>query len=292
MRSGSDGVISTPIDITEADIVDSFGAMDEVERLGSGTFGTTFRVSRDDDEYAIKIIHLPGLPQYLWDREVSILGRVDHPNVLALRDNGLVTIQGNDLPYFTSEYVNGGTLRQRIEAGSLPGAPEDVNGLLTGLLAGIAEIHDLGGLHRDIKPENVALREGGWGQPVLLDFGLARLADMSTHTQYPSLKGTPAYMSPEQLRGKPARTRSDLFSVGVTVYETGTGTHPFGVTHPMTLQELHDRIAAGPPQDPRTFSNAFGERAAEVVMRLLAYRGHERLSAEDALGELEDADAD
>lgn len=96
------------IDITDVEIVDSFGAMDEVERLGSGTFGTTFRVSRDDDEYAIKIIHLPSLPPYLWDREVAILGRVDHPNVLALREHGVTSIQGNDLPYFTSEYVNGG----------------------------------------------------------------------------------------------------------------------------------------------------------------------------------------
>lgn len=164
--------------------------------------------------------------------------------------------------------------------------------MLTGLLAGVAEIHDLGGLHRDIKPENVALRDGEWGQPVLLDFGLARLADMSTHTQYPALRGTPPYMSPEQLRGKAARTRSDVFALGVTVYETATGQHPFGVTHPMTIQELHDHIAAGPPPNPQSLSNAVSGETAEVMMRLLAYRGHERLSAEDALAELEDTDAD
>lgn len=279
------------VDINEDHITQAFGAMDEVESLGFGTYGTTFRVVRDDEEYTIKVVHLPGLPTHLWDRELAALSLTDHPNLLSLRDHGIVNLEGVDLPYFTSEYINGGTLRQHIDSGKRPANIDELRGLFTGLLAGVSELHDLGGLHRDIKPENVALRDADWGQPVILDFGLARLADMSTHTIYPALRGTAAYMSPEQLRGKQARTRSDVFALAVTVYEAGTGTHPFPVSHPMTVQELDDRISSGPPDDPSDHNpDAFDAQITKVLLRLLSYRGHERLSAADALAALEECD--
>jgi serine/threonine-protein kinase len=276
------------IDINEQDLAAALGAVDEIELLGRGAFGTTFRVLSGDDEYAIKIIHFPNMPDYMWEREVEVMKRVDHPNLLSLRSSGMVDVKGSSLPYWTSEYVEGGNLRSRIDQGEQPSSSEEVVALLTGLLAGIGELHDLGGLHRDIKPENVALREGDWGQPVLLDFGLARLMDMSTHTVYPAFKGTPRYMSPEQLRLKPARTRSDLFAVGVTVYEAGTGEHPYAPKTYLTAQDLHDLILNTDPRPPDQLNPAFGEPATNVVLRLMSYRAHDRLGVREALNDLEE----
>lgn len=268
-------------------LTEGLGAFDEVEELGHGTFGTTFRVVRGDDEYAIKVIHVEGLPNYLWDREIAALKEAEHPNVVAFRAAGVFNLRGRDYPFLECEYIAGGSARDNLASGSRANSGEKLRELLTGLLAGVAEIHDLGIIHRDIKPANIALRSGDWGSPVLLDFGLAKVLDMSSHTVLGQLRGTTAYMAPEQLRGKPARRRSDLFAVGLVVYEAGTGVHPFVTPDTSTLQSLHDRIEAGPPEDPRDLVDYWPDEVAEVVLRLLSYPAHARLGITRALRDLE-----
>ncbi|MGH2554839.1 MAG: serine/threonine protein kinase [Actinomycetota bacterium] len=268
-------------------ISERLGAFDEIEFLGKGSFGETFRVARGDDEFALKIITFPDMPAHLWEREIAALKRVEHPNVVAFRESGGLSANGYELPYLACEYVSGGDVAKKIAAGNRPISPQDVRAFLTGLLAGAGEIHDLGILHRDIKPANVALRDGQWGLPVLLDFGLARVLDMSSHTEYPAHIGTAAYMAPEQLRGSPARRRSDLYAVGAVVYEAGIGTHPYRTAETATIQSLHDRIKSGPPRDPREVSETFPDDVARVVMRLLSYWGHERLGISEAMKDLE-----
>ena len=277
-----------PIDINEQDLAAILGAVDEIELLGRGTYGTTFRVLAYTDAYAMKVIHLPGMPDCMWERELEVMKRVDHPNLLTLRSSGIVDIKGNPLPYWTSDYIEGGNIRSRIEQGDRPASSEELKGLLTGLLAGVGELHDLGGLHRDIKPENIALRGSDWGRPVLLAFGLARWMAMSTHTVYPAFMGTARYMSPEQLRLRPARTRSDLFAIGVTVYEAGTGTHPFAPATPLTAQDLQNLILTTAPRPPDQMNPAFVEPISKVVLRLMSFRAHERLGVQDALNDLEE----
>lgn len=159
--------------------------------------------------------------------------------------------------------------------------------MLTGLLAGAGEIHDLGIIHRDIKPANVGLQDRDWGYPVLLDFGLAKVLDMSSHTALGQMVGTPRYMAPEQLRGRPARTRSDLFAIGLVVYEAGTGKHPFAASGIDTIQGLYERIAAGPPPDPRQLGD-WPDDVAKVVTRILSLEPHERLGIGRAMRDLED----
>jgi eukaryotic-like serine/threonine-protein kinase len=282
-------VLSLDEPVLGPDIVSSaLGAFDELEFLGRGTFGETYRAVRGDDEYALKVIFHPDMPDFLWEREVTALRRVDHPNIVGFRASGRFEYRGDSYPYLECDFVNGGPVRARIASGARPNTVTELRGFLTGLLAGAGEIHDLGILHRDIKPENVALDEGDWGKPVLLDFGLARLLDLSTHTQYPAHLGTTAYMAPEQLRGQAARRRSDLFAIGAVVYEAGVGQHPFRTAEIGTLQALHDRMLAGPPQDPKDLSPAFDDACAGVVLRLLAYREHERLGVGEALRDLEE----
>lgn len=274
-----------PVD--ENIVSEGLGAFDEIEELGSGSFGTTFRVRRGDDEYAIKVLHADGMPMYLWDREISALSRVEHPNVVAFRDSGFFEVGDREYPYLTCEYIDGGSVLRQLRDGHRPPNEDSLREMLTGLLVGVAEIHDLGIIHRDIKPANVGLRDGDWGKPVLLDFGLSKVLDMSSHTALGARVGTTAYMAPEQLRGKPARRRSDLFAVGATVYEAGTGCHPYMESTVNTVQSLHDRIRQGPPTDPRELTDVWPDDVAEVVLRLLSYTAHERLGITRALRDLE-----
>lgn len=283
----------TDREVTADLISEGLGAFDELERLGSGTFGTTFRGVRGDDEFALKVIHLAEMPDYLWEREIAALQTVDHPNVVGFQQAGTFAAGGKDYRYLRCEYIDGGSIKRCLDAGSQPADPKALRELLTGLLAGVGELHDLGIFHRDIKPDNVALREGDWGQPVLLDFGLAKVIGMSTHTAFGQMIGTPAYMSPEQLRGEPARTRSDLFAVGLVAYEAGTGRHPFiGASERPSIQSLHERIAAERPTDPRQLAaEHWSDPLAEVTLRLLRFEAHERLSVDRALSHLEGSDA-
>ncbi len=274
-------------ELTPELIAEGLGAFDVLERLGNGTYGTTFRAVRGDDEYALKVIHLPDSPEYLWEREVTSLKAVDHPNVMGLRRAGDFEAAGKRYRFLECEFIDGGTVRDALVAGSFPGTADDLRAFLSGLLAGVSEIHDLGIIHRDIKPANVALRGGEWGRPVLLDFGLARVLGMSTHTVYPGLRGTVGYMSPEQLRGERARTRSDLFSVGVVVFEAGTGQHPFATKPGMSVQSLHDKIAEGPPTIPKAARARWSRDITDVTVRLLSHNGHERLDGARALADLE-----
>jgi len=273
------------IDVTEDVITNGLGAFDELEFLGRGTFGTTYRAVRGDREVALKIIHNTDMPDYLWERELKSLREVDHPNVVGFYGAGSFTARDQHLHYLECEYINGGSVAHNLRQGRRA-AGEDLREMLSGLLAGIAEIHDLGIIHRDIKPENVALRDKAWGRPVLLDFGVARVLDMSTHTALGQMVGTTTYMSPEQLRGKRARTRSDLFAVGLVVYEAGTGEHPFVASDVVILQQLYDRITSGPPNDPRD-AHDWPHDVAEVVLRILSAEPYERLSVARAMRDLE-----
>ncbi len=267
-------------------IAEALGAFDELEFLGRGTFGESYRAVRGDDEYCLKVVFYADMPDHLWEREIAALSRVDHPNVVGFRTSGRAEIRGKTYPYLECDYINGGTVKNQLDQGRTSMTTTETRGLLTGLLAGVAEIHDLGVLHRDIKPANAALGDGDWGQPVLLDFGLARVLDMSSHTEYPARIGTEAYMAPEQLRNQPARRRSDMFSLAVVVYEAGSGNHPFLVPG-MSAQSLHDRIQNEPPDDPRELCEAFDDQTAEVVLRLLSYRAYERLGITEAFRDLE-----
>ncbi|MEJ7568151.1 MAG: serine/threonine-protein kinase [Gaiellaceae bacterium] len=266
-------------------VTEGLGAFDELNFLGRGTFGETYHAIRGDDVYAIKVIYYPDMPEHLWEREIAALERVDHPNIVGFRRSGRLSARGSTYPYLECDFVNGGTVRHRIAADEQPSDPAELRTFVTGLLAGVGEIHDLGILHRDIKPENIALQEGDWGSPVLLDFGLARVLDMSSHTDYPALIGTAPYMAPEQLRLQPARRRSDLFAIGVVTYEAGTGQHPFRTPEISSLQSLHDRIQNVLPEDPGS-SPAFDEALTTVVLRLVSFREYERLGIGEALRDL------
>src|SRR5277367_1786999 len=192
--------------------------------LGRGGMGEVYRA---DDLTLGQPVALKFLPEdasrdeALVERfrnEVRLSRRVSHPNVCRVYDVG--EVDGHT--FFTMEYVDGEDLASLLRRiGRLPS--DKALEIARQLCAGLAAAHAKGVLHRDLKPANIML--DGRGQVVITDFGLAGVADQIQGAEVRS--GTPAYMAPEQLAGKEVSTRSDIFSLGLVLYEVFTGKRPF-----------------------------------------------------------------
>src|SRR5271166_896037 len=189
------------------------GGMGEVYRADDLTLGQPVALKFLPDEAARE----PGLLER-FKNEVRIARRVSHPNVCRVYDVG--DVEGHT--FFTMEYVDGEDLASLLRRiGRLP--EDKALDIARQLCAGLAAAHAKGVLHRDLKPANIML--DGRGQVVVTDFGLAGVADQIHGAEVRS--GTPAYMAPEQLAGKEVSTRSDIFSLGLVLYEVFTGKRAF-----------------------------------------------------------------
>lgn len=258
-------------------IRECLGPFEEAAYLGSGTFGECWRVVKDHEVVALKLLtRQVGAERFR--REVAALARLSHPNVMNLYASGEIEHAGQTVRWFTGEFVGGGNVAQHMERGRWPKA-EDWHGFTVGLLRGLSAMHEQDVVHRDLKPSNVALRNGNWMEPVILDLGLVRMLDQSTITVYPDWIGTVPYMSPEQLRQERAHPRSDIFAVGVMCYELATeGSHPFvSPGEDIEIDEALRRMEKG----PRLPSPEVGD--IEFIERLLKYFPHRRPSASRAL---------
>lgn len=148
----------------------------------------------------------------------------------------------------TFRFVPGGDLQQTLLAHRAD--QDELRGLAVGLLAGVEAMHAVDLLHRDLKPANIALLDGDFARPVILDLGLTKLPDVESMTKYPARMGTPLYMAPEQLRQERARRASDLWAVAVVLYEASTGHHPYiSPSESVTVDELLMRMQSPPHDD-------------------------------------------
>ena len=261
---------------TEDEVAVALGG--PVSRLGSGSYGDTWRHGNT----AVKIICDRSYSQARLDREVAGLRRVSSPHVVRLLETRAVVLRGEQHQTLVFEYIAGGDIAGRLAAGERPTLAEAV-AFLRGLLTGVRDMHDKQTVHRDIKPANVALRDGDWSRPVLLDLGLARGAGEATITVYPGPVGTFYYMAPEQLAGQPARNAADLFAVGVTAREVLGGRHPFYDPRTgYTPADMIERIIKGPYPLPA----GVPAHVAELLDRLTAERQSDRGSARSSLKRL------
>ena len=164
-------------------------------------------------------------------QEYEIAGRVRHPNVVRLLELGIA----DDHAYLAMEYFPLGDLRRRMKSGLSPG---EALGFAAQLARVLGELHRAGILHRDLKPGNVMLRTED--QLALIDFGLAKQMELALDlTDKGLIFGTPHYMSPEQGHGQPLDARSDLYSLGVLLYEMLCSQKPYTADNPMTVLYMH-----------------------------------------------------
>jgi serine/threonine-protein kinase len=236
--------------------------------LGRGAMGAIYKAHDPDIDrpVAIKLIRADLLESadrshYLarFRREAQAAARCAHPNIIAIYDFALH--EGN--PYLAMEFVDGVTLAQaRPFDGRF--AVEDAVFLILQVLDALHAAHETGIVHRDIKPANIMLVSGT--RVKVADFGIARL-DTSNLTQTEAIIGTPSYMSPEQCSGQPIDRRSDIFSVGIVLFEMLAGKRPFTGSH---STEVITRLLRDPAPDLRVFSPSLPPALCAVVARSLA----------------------
>ncbi|MET3921864.1 PASTA domain-containing protein [Arthrobacter sp. UYEF20] len=215
-------------------------------RLASGGMSTVYLATdrRLERGVALKVLHphLAGDPQFLdrLGREAKAAARLSHPHVVGVLDQG----EDGRVAYLVMEYIKGHTLRDVItDKGAL--APRLALALIAPVVEGLGAAHEAGLIHRDIKPENVLIADDG--RIKVGDFGLARAVSTSTSTG--SLIGTVAYLSPELVLGKQADARSDIYSVGIMLYEMITGRQPFDGEVPIQVAYQHVNSTVGAPSE-------------------------------------------
>src|SRR5574341_1036036 len=209
------------------------------ERIGAGGFGEVYRAYQPSvgREVAVKVI----LPQHAnhpdfirrFETEAQLVARLEHPHIVPLYDYW----REPDGAYLVMRWLRSGSLRGALaERG--PWAVEAAARLLDHIAGALAAAHRQGVVHRDIKPENILLDEEG--NAYLSDFGIAQdVAQATGLTEAEGVSGSLAYISPEQAQSKPVTAQSDLYSLGVVLYEVLTGEHPFPGVAPTTQLLKH-----------------------------------------------------
>jgi serine/threonine-protein kinase len=260
-------------EVTEGSIVDKRYRV--LRRLGSGGMADVW-LAEDTHlqrQVALKVLH----SRYLQDqqfverfqREAEHAAGLQHPNIVAVFDRG----QDAGVNYIAMRYVEGPTLKELIERGL---TPEQAAALVRQVLEGARFAHRNGIVHRDLKPQNVIVDEEG--KAVVTDFGIAR-AGVSEITQTGSVMGTPQYLSPEQAQGFEVTPVSDLYSIGVILYEALTGRVPFEGESAVAVAM---KQVSETPQRPSSINPQVSPALDAVVMRALEKEPGQRFQSADA----------
>ncbi len=253
------------------------GPYEVLSVVGAGGMAEVYRArdTRLGREIALKVVNeaLAGSPDLLrrFEQEARIAGSLNHPNIVALYDVGV----HEGVPFFVTELVEGESLRQRMARGHIPPGTALDWGIQ--LARGLAAAHRRGVVHRDVKPDNIFIATGG--QVKLLDFGIAKLAEEvragphglmdatvtppGAATRTGSVIGTPGYMSPEQVRGDPLDSRTDIFSLGAVLHEMLSGGRAFPGA---SVVESGYAILN---QDPPPLPSSVPPGVSQVVLRCL-----------------------
>ena len=244
-----------------------------VRQLGSGGMGEVFLAEDTTLGRKVAIKMLPersagsSLARQRLINEAKAAAALDHPNICAIHEVG----EEDDCVFIVMQYVDGESLADRIAQHAL--APAEVVDIGIQAAQALEAAHAAGVVHRDIKPHNIILTPRG--QLKVLDFGLAKLAapDLAATqtsgrlTVAGSVLGTPAFMSPEQLRGEDIDARADIYALGVTLYECATGRSAFGGG---TLVEVAMRVMSVTPTPPSEINPAMPPALDAIIARAMA----------------------
>ena len=262
--------------------IERLGKYELLERLGRGGMGEVWKAHDTGLRryVAIKLLHadLQANPDFVthFMREAQLVASLQHPNIVQIHDFQLADTQGSSVKAFmVMDYIEGGTLAdyiaKTVRKGLFPPSA-DIVSLFTAIGLALDYAHQKGMIHRDIKPENILLdRSTGaakaTGVPILTDFGIARLQGTNDSTLTRAWIGTPRYLSPEQAESHSIDKRSDLYSLGIVLYEILTGITPFRGDNPFAImmQHVHEQ-----PPPPALINSNVTPALSAVVLRSIA----------------------
>jgi len=242
-----------------------------ISQIGKGGMATVYKAFQPSLDRYVAIKIMP--PFYAqqddtflkrFRREARSVGKLRHPNILIVIDYG----EHDDVTYIVMEYVDAGTLTDRL---GTPMPLHEIGGILAQLSSALDYAHGQGVIHRDVKPSNILLPKPDW--PLLTDFGLAKIVGGSQLTITGSIAGTPAYMSPEQGQGEQVDARSDIYSLGIVLYEMATGVVPFYAETPMAVVVKH---IIDPLPLPTSKNPNLPEDVERVILKALAKNTKDR----------------
>jgi ABC-type sugar transport system substrate-binding protein len=248
------------------------------ERIGSGGMAVVYRAYQPSvhRDVALKIIPLSDATrqddafQRRFSQEAETIAHLEHIHILPVYDYGIA----EEMAYLAMRLLTGGTLDDRLSKGPLD--LEQAALLFRQFATGLAYAHQKGVIHRDLKPSNIMLDDAG--NALLTDFGLAKIIGNTSHlTKEGAIIGTPAYMSPEQLRGEALDHRCDIYSAGVVFYHMVTGQAPFGGPTSDLVTTIYQHLEKA-PQPPRELNPAIPDNLELIILRALRKKPDERYS--------------
>jgi serine/threonine-protein kinase len=265
-------------------------------RIGSGGAGVVYEGEHIEikKRVALKVLHaVLGRSEEFrkrFEREAQAASRLSHPACVSVLDFGRIAkvepAAGSDpliaTPYLVMEFVSGDLLADRIDKGKLP--PHEAVMIARGALSALRHAHGLGIVHRDVKPANIMLAKAGETAPLvkLLDFGLAKNIIQNAGdvplTQAGIVFGTPAYLSPEQAAGAQADARSDLYALGIVLFEMVCGSPPFARGDRVDM--IQDHLLRPPPR-PTTLTPSLSSELEAVILKALEKEPKERFQTAD-----------
>jgi Tol biopolymer transport system component/serine/threonine protein kinase len=250
------------------------GQYEIIGLLGQGGMAAVYRARQSSikRDVAIKVMQprLVGMGDFItrFEREAQTIADLSHPHILKVFDYG----QRDDMVYLVMELLTGGSLADQIKKGPLP--PETIRRMLDQIASALNHAHSKGIVHRDLKPQNVLLDPSG--NAVLTDFGIAKiLTETTALTQTGIAMGTPLYMAPEQWRGGPVEARTDIYALGVILFEMLTGDLPFRSDTPFSL--MHKHIYEPPPVERIATLGIVG--LDQVLIKALAKEPRDRYAS-------------
>jgi eukaryotic-like serine/threonine-protein kinase len=255
------------------------GRYEILEIIGTGAHG---RVARAYDPMIGRLVAIKLFPKELakgearqrFLQEARVVGQLSHHSIITLHDMGID--EATQTPYLVMEYLEGQPLDRILEKGSVP-YPRAC-AWAGEVASALGAAHRKGVIHGDVKPANMLITDEG--RVKLMDFGMARLASLDSKAT--PLVGTPAYWCPEQIVGKPQDARSDLFSLGVVLYEMVTGKRPFDAE---SLQAICSRVLSSTPLPPSHANPSLPANFDGIVARCLAKDPAARYAPAEALAE-------